>query len=187
MNNQNDDREDSGTEEMFCSCRTATSRGGFGDNPCCVMTRKFETRAFKLVLQQLRRDAKKLANNATPAPSGLPVGSELYHEEGQVLVDSFSKACEAGGCTPDERRKLYERCMMMGGLAEVVQRAKDKRELSFMNRLTLERKRRMDDYGDQEEGSERDSEADLADSEERSAKRKKLTFVQEMQNTVRNV
>ncbi|KAK3614154.1 hypothetical protein LTR56_027436 [Elasticomyces elasticus] len=187
MDNQNDDREDSGSEEMLCSCRIGTSIGGFGDDPCCVITRKFQTRAFKLVLQQLRRDAKKLAKNATPAPSGLPVEGELYHEEGQVLVDSFSKACEAGGCTLDERKKLYERCMMMGGLAEVVQRAKDKRELSFMNRLTLERKRRMDDSGDKEEVSDSEMEAGLVDSEERSAKRTKWTFAQEMQETVRDV
>ncbi|KAK3631458.1 hypothetical protein LTR56_016822 [Elasticomyces elasticus] len=187
MDNQTYDREDSGTEDMFCSCRTATSIGGFGDNPCCVMTRKFQTRAFKLVLQQLRRDAKKLANNATPAPSGLPVEGELYHEEGQVLVDSFSKACEAGGCTPDERKKLYERCMMMGGLAEVMQRAKDKRELSFRNRLTLERKRRMAEFIDQEEVSDSEMEAGSVDSEERPAKRTKWTFAQEMQDTVRDV
>ncbi|KAK5688065.1 hypothetical protein LTS10_000043 [Elasticomyces elasticus] len=187
MDNQNDDREDSGSEELLCSCRIGTSTGGFGDNPCCVMTRKFQTRAFKLVLQQLRRDAKKLAKNATPAPSGLPVEGELYHEEGQVLVDSFSKACEAGGCTPEERKKLYERCMIMGGLAEVVQRAKDKRELSFMNRLTLERKRRMAELSDQEEVSDSDLEAGSADSEERSAKRTKRNFAQEMQDTVRDV
>ncbi|KAK5730393.1 hypothetical protein LTR15_000330 [Elasticomyces elasticus] len=187
MDNQNYDREDSGTEDMFRSCRTATSTGGFGDNPCCVMTRKFLTRAFKLVLQQVRRDAKKLANNATQAPSGLPVEGELYHEEGQVLVASFSKACEAGGCTPDERRKLYERCMMMGGLAEVVQRAKDKRELSFMNRLTLERKRRMAEFSDQEEVSDSEMEAGEAGFEERSAKRTKWTFAEETQETVRDV
>ncbi|KAK4888324.1 hypothetical protein LTR27_012775 [Elasticomyces elasticus] len=187
MDNQNDNREDSGTEEMFCSCRPTTSTGGFGDKPCCVMTRKFQTRAFKLVLQQLRRDAKKLAKDATPAPSGLPVEGELYHVEGQVLVDSFAKACEAGGCTPDERKKLYERCMIMGGLAEVVQRAKDKRELSFMNRLTLERKRRMDNSSDQEEVSDSDLEAGSADCEERSAKRRKRTLVEEMQDTARDV
>ncbi|KAK5729314.1 hypothetical protein LTR17_012039 [Elasticomyces elasticus] len=187
MDNQNNDREDSGTEEMLCLCRPTTSIGGFGDNPCCVITWKFQTRAFKLVLQQLRRDAKKLAKNATPAPSGLPVEGELYHVEGQVLVDSFAKACEAGGCTPDERKKLYERCMIMGGLAEVVQRAKDKRELSFMNRLTLERKRRMVEFSDQEEVSDSEMEAGSADSEERSAKRTKWTFAQEMQDTVRNV
>ncbi|KAK0943195.1 hypothetical protein LTR29_005368 [Friedmanniomyces endolithicus] len=81
-------------------------------------------------LTQLRAAARNLT--APPPPSRTPTlvtppkEGYLFHLEGQNLVAAFNRACVDGGCSPGERAALYERCVLRGGLREVVEAQEEK-------------------------------------------------------------
>ncbi|KAK0248671.1 hypothetical protein LTS09_016230 [Friedmanniomyces endolithicus] len=76
-------------------------------------------------LTQLRAEARKLT--VPPPPSRTPTlvtpprEGYLFHLEGQSLVAAFDRACVEGGCSRGERAALYQRCVLKGGLREVVE------------------------------------------------------------------
>ncbi|KAK0938076.1 hypothetical protein LTR29_010405 [Friedmanniomyces endolithicus] len=76
-------------------------------------------------LTQLRAEARKLT--VPPPPSRTPTlvtpprEGYLFHLEGQSLVAAFDRACVEGGCSRRERAALYQRCVLKGGLREVVE------------------------------------------------------------------